>query len=68
MRLDELKIIIKNSIYFQLVKKKSQILCKKKKNLLGVIVRVLQLKKQIRYKHQIKNTLHLYTKRYNAIK
>ena len=34
--------------------------------ILSVLVRILQPKKQIRYKQQIKDTLHAYMKRYNA--
>ena len=35
----------------------------KKDYLLDVLVRILHLKKQIRYKYQIKDVLHAYTKR-----
>ena len=35
----------------------------RKNHLFGVLVKILQLKKQIRYKRQIRDTLHVYTKR-----
>ena len=36
----------------------------KKDHLLGVLVKLLKLKKQMRYKRQIRDTWHAYTNKY----
>ena len=56
------------SIINQLVIARATDTTYKKNHLLSALVRVLQFKKQIRYKRQIKDTLHSYTKRYIATK
>ena len=45
-----------------------QFLPPKKDHMLGIFLRVLQFKKQIRYKRQIKDILHAYMKRYITTK
>ena len=40
----------------------------KKDHFLSALVKILKLKKQIRYKRQIRDTLHAYTKRYIVTK